>query len=179
MYRWVFLKTFLVIPWSVYSSPHNYAQLSFSEKVLIYSEETVHSAHITTMYSLLFLRMSLLFRLDTSYYSHYYNVQLRCCENVISYSEDIVHPSHISPMYRWFFLKMSFRIARRLKLMLTLLLCTADLFWKCYSDVTVHSSHISTMYRWFFLKVFLVIPWRQFNHLTLQLCSNEFFWKIS
>jgi len=183
MYRWVFLRMFLVIPkrqyilltlllctdelfwkcsWlfrrdSTFCSHYYYVQMIFSENILSYSEETVHTPHTTTMYMWGFLKMFLFIPSWPTFCSHYYYVRMSFSKNVISYSEETVHTPLTSSMYNWF--------------------CSERVL--SYSEGTVHSTYITTMYWWFFLKMFLVIPRGQYILLTFLLSTAEFLWKCS
>ena len=154
MYRWVSLKKFLVIPrrqfilftlilctavflkmfLSISRRQDNlltlqYVQLGYPEHFLNYTDESVHTAHITTiksrvileMFLVILLRQNILLTLllctallfwyfqllcgENTYLSHYYDVQLSFSLNVLSYSEDTVHAVQFTTTYNWFFLK--------------------------------------------------------------------------
>jgi len=133
MCSWVFLKMFLVISrrlyillalllctakffwkcsylfWgeSTYSSHYYYVQLSFSENVLSYSEETVHTSHITTMCSCVILKMSLFILMG-----QYILLTWLLCSGVI--------------------LKIFLIILGRQYIVLTLLLFSSKFLFKCF-----------------------------------------------
>jgi len=108
MYSWVFLELFLVI------LRRKYILLT----LLICTAE-------------LLWKCPLSFWRDSTHCTHYYSVQLNYSENDLSYTEETVHTAHITTMYSWVILKMSLVILRRQYVLLTLILCTAELFWKC------------------------------------------------
>ena len=51
--------SYLFWRWCSYCSQYCYVNLSFSENILIYSEETVHTAHIPTTYIRVLMKMIL------------------------------------------------------------------------------------------------------------------------
>ena len=165
---------------------------------------TVHSAHITTIYRQVFLKIFLVIPWRT-----YVLLTLQLCstqffENVLRDFEKTIHISPITTMERWVFLKMFLVILRSQYILLTLLLCTGNFFSLCplllqaewtystnyyfvqlrcsenvliYSEVSLYSAHNSTMYVWVFLKMFLVIPSWQNLLRTLLVCSAKLIWK--
>ena len=76
-------------------------------------------------------KCSYLFCGDSTYWSNYYYVQLSFSENILNYTEERVYTVHITTMYSWVILKMFLVILRRQYKLLTLLLCTAEFYWKC------------------------------------------------
>ena len=108
-------------------------------------------------------------------------------------------------MYRWDLLKTLLVIPRRQYIILILLICTDEFFWKCsylfcgdstycshyyyvelrysenvlsYSEERVHTVHTITRYSWVFLKIFFVIPKRMYILLAFLLCTAELFLKM-
>jgi len=89
-----------------FCSYYYYVQRSYTENILNNSEVTVHNAHYSSMNNWVFLNYSYLFCRDSTYCSLYYHVQLS-------------------------YFKLLSVILWRQKFLLTLLLCTTKLFWKC------------------------------------------------
>jgi len=154
----------------------------------------VPTAELSCNCSFFFLRKG-------TYSSHYYYIQMSFSENVLSYSVESVHTALFTTMYRWFFLKMFLVIFRRLYILITLLLRTAEVFWKCsylfwgvctyflhyyyvqqnytenflrFSEDVLHAAHITTKYIWGILKMIIFILWELYLLFTLQQCKLSF-----
>jgi len=115
-----------------------------------------------------------------------------------------VHTAHIITTYSWVILKVFLIILRIQYILLTLLLCTSEVFLKCsyllcgestycshynvqlsysknilfYSEQTVNNAHITTKYGWVILKIFLVFLRRPYILLTTTTIHNCVFLNI-
>jgi len=180
---------------------HYYYVTCFSENVQLFSEETVHTALITSTYRCAFLKMllmyvlltlllrtvgffwkySLLFPGDSTPCSHYYYVQISFNKNIPCYSEETVQSAHITTMYRWFFWKCSY-LFREGSTDCTRFYCVHfKFFWKCSylfrGDCTFCSHYY--LVKMSFSEMFWVILRVQFILLTLLLFTKYFFWKCT
>ena len=173
--------------------------MSYSDNILSYSEETLHTPHITTMYCWDFLKMFLvnvrrsyiqhsllrctaelfwkfsqLFWGNSSYISHYCYVQLSFFENVLSYSQETVHTDHITTTYSWGILKLFLVILRGLYIILTLLIITANRFWKmCYiywGDCTYCSQYYQ-LHLMYYENQYLFKPMHAQVMLLIAICT--------
>ena len=114
---------------STYSLYYYYLQLSFSENIHILRRQYIMLTLLIRT-AVFFWKCSYLFRADCTLCSLYYYVEMRFSENVLIYTEYSVHTAYITTRYRWIFLKMILVIPGRQYIMLTLLLCTDEFFWK-------------------------------------------------
>jgi len=80
--------------------------MTFSENVLRYSEENVRTAHITTTYSWVNLKTSLVILSRQYILLTLLLLQLGLSGNVLSYSGETVFSVHITSMHIWFCMKL-------------------------------------------------------------------------